>query len=105
MQSPISFLVELVLDCDLPDEAKKRCRKYIKELTDSTNDSSVYTSKKPVKTTIMQAPSTQRLMQQHDLDGHGTVPMNPTPALPPPTARIVGGEIQTGNGTRGPRKF
>lgn len=52
-----------------------------------------------------QAPSTQRLLER---DG----PPTPTPIVGavvapamPATARIVGGEVNTGKGIKGPRKF
>lgn len=42
-----------------------------------------------------QAPSTQRLLDE---------PKH-SPISVPPAQRIIGGEVSTGNGTKGPRKF
>ncbi len=93
--TPISFALEILLDCETIEKAHKACRKYIKLLeSDATAQFTpaprdIYG--KPIAT---QAPSTQRLMEQHSA----------APAIAAP-ARIVGGEVQTGDGTRGPRKF
>lgn len=54
-----------------------------------------------------QAPSTQRILDEMASDPIGTATtVGVTPALPPiRTQRIIGGEVNTGNGTKGPRKF
>lgn len=47
---------------------------------------------------MAQAPSTQRILDGMDHEQQ-------TPNMPPPAKRIVGGEVDTGKGTRGPRKY
>lgn len=108
MQTPISFALEILLDCDTIEQAHKLCRKYIKELEKGMTHPRItmvpsgleaaFQAQKP--SSIVQAPSTQRLLEQH-------AQAQPTsaPIAAPIATRIVGGEVQTGNGTRGPRKF
>lgn len=55
----------------------------------------------PVSGPYYQAPSTQRLLNEMASEG---MPASPAPIIPVPK-RIVGGEVNTGNGTKGPRKF
>lgn len=107
MQTPISFALEILLDCETIEKAHKACRKYIKALEGEQH-------KKPFNNAIgafnptgqaiggpMQAPSTQRLLEAQATT-IGMVPM--TPAISA-AQRIVGGEVNTGNGTRGPKKW
>lgn len=96
MQTPISFALELLLDCETIEEVHKKCRKYIKYL--ESRESELHKPQIMMVPTA-QAPSTQRLLEQHGLAQVAA------PPIVPPAARIVGGEIPTGNGTRGPRKF
>ena len=49
---------------------------------------------RPMINSMAQAASTQRILDE---------PIS-TPIIPP-TQRIIGGEVSTGNGTKGPRKF
>lgn len=98
--TPISFALEIILDCETIEEAHKKCRKYIKTLegAQSTPRVTIAASR--------QAPSTQALLAKQEAaiqaaEAAGIVA--PPPAVLPP--RILGGEVTTGNGTRGPRKF
>lgn len=102
MQTPISFALEILLDCEKIEDAHKKCRKYIKLL-----EAKEVQSHRPqimhapfASTQSAQATSTQRLLEQHGI---------PQPAAAPTAApvinRVVGGEVSTGNGTRGPRKY
>ena len=100
MQTEIRFLLDLVLNYKLPAEAKKLCLERIGEV-----EASLALPQRPliplIRNPIEQAPSTQRLM-----DMQGTAPVTPmTAPVINPAQRIVGGEVNTGNGTRGPRKF
>ncbi len=96
IQTPISFALDILLNCDTIEKAHKKCRKYIKILEAMGNNTPIR-MQAPTPAFVQspaQAPSTQRL-----LDAHA-----PTPAIPP-AARIVGGEVNTGGGTTGPRKW
>jgi len=90
--TPISFALEILLDCETIEKAHKACRKYIKQLE---SQSSQNTS---VRASSVQAPSTQRLLEAQ---------LQPTaPITPPPTIhRIQGGEVQTSATSKGPRKW
>ena len=91
--TPISFALEIILDCTTIEEAHKRARKYIKELEKGQASPRV-----SIQRTTEQAPSTQRLLEAQL--------QTSAPLVAPPTAqRIVGGEVSTGNGTKGPRKW
>lgn len=95
MQTPISFILDLILDYELPADAQKRCRKYIRELEGSLGQKAITHPGRPIN--LDQAPSTQRL-----LEAQAAAPL---PLIPPMINRVVGGEISTGPGTKGPRKF
>lgn len=105
MQTPISFALELLLDCETIEEVHKKCRKYIKYLESKESGlhrpqiMMVPNNPGPAIGQMLQAPSTQRLLEQHGLAQVAA------PPIVPPAARTIGGEIPTGNGTRGPRKF
>ena len=105
MQTPISFILDLILDHDLPEKAQKACRKYVREYEKGSEPIHRNGYSRQVLNTsnaAQQAPSTQRL-----LDQHASIPASaiiPTPVVPV-AARIVGGEVNTGGGTKGPRKF
>ena len=98
--TPISFALEILLDCETIEQAHKACRKYIKRLESEQVALPMPAARAAViPTGPVQAPSTQRLME-----AHGAIT---APALPPVPAsvRIVGGEVQTGANTRGPKKW
>lgn len=99
MQTPISFALEILLDCETIEKAHKACRKYIKALEAGQAAPKITTSG---FSQVIQSPSTQRLMEQHATPVQilTTAPMGA-----PTSARIVGGEVSTGGGTRGPRKY
>ena len=83
--TPITFALELLLDCTTIEQVHKKCRKYIKEL--ESHGAIIHAA--PARS-IAQAPSTQRLLDA---------------APPPPPPVIHGGEINNGDGTRGKRKW
>lgn len=106
--TPISFALEILLDCETIEEAHKKCRKFIKlyKTTEIRIPASVRIPTIPLQSGgNQQAPSTQRLLEQH-----ATMPPPPLPATlrPPPaaidkeTGRAI---VPTGKGTSGPRKF
>lgn len=93
--TPISFALEIILDCTTIEEAHKRARKYIKELEKGQPRAITALPNMAVQA---QAPSTQRLMEAQL--------QTAAPAIIPPAAqRIVGGEINNGDGTKGKRKW
>jgi hypothetical protein len=98
MQTPISFILDLILDYELPADAQKACRKYVRELEKQM------VSKPPVVAPIvknsLQAPSTQKLLDEMAAQTGAPI-INPIPVA----QRIVGGEVNTGGGTKGPRKW
>jgi len=106
--TPISFALEILLDCETIEEAHKKCRKYIKNLESQTS-SLVRNANFPnlaihpgAPTNIQQSPSTQRLLEMHG-------PVSTMPAIKIPAAEIdreTGRPMTaTGNGMKGPRKF
>jgi len=84
--TPITFAIEILLDCTTIEQAHKKARKYIKEAEAAPM---IYAGPKHVNQAPIQAPSTQRLLD----------------AAPPPPPVIHGGEINNGDGTRGKRKW
>lgn len=90
--TPISFALEILLDCTTIEQAHKKARKHIKELEKSTPTNSA-----PPRT-LAQSPSTQRLLDAQIQ----TLPPIGAPVLPP---RIAGGELDNGDGTKGKRKW
>lgn len=103
MQTPISFALNILLDCDTIEKAHKACRKYIKDLErePKTQQHHITSYRNDVMTAApQQAPSTQKLLEQHGL-AQSAAPLTAAPVI----NRVVGGEVSTGNGTRGPRKF
>lgn len=105
----IRFLLDLVLTHKLPPAAKKACLERIGEVEASLLTAPRPTAQpNPVTNPTAQAPSTLAAMAKHGLipsNGQDLSTLTPAPILPPATNRIVGGEVSTGNGTRGPRKF
>lgn len=97
MQTPISFALEILLDCTTIEQAHKKTRKYIKDLERAGTPTKAPPVNLPVH--MQQAPSTQRLLEQQTVA--------PMAAPPPPItpARIVGGEVNNGDGTKGKRKW
>lgn len=65
MKTPISFILDLILDYELPADAQKVCRKYVRELEGSMQSNVVSRNQqtKPIHGAI-QAPSTQRLLDE-----------------------------------------
>lgn len=109
MQSEIQWLVEMMMSHKLPVPVKDRFIARIGEVEKNLTSAPRTVSNNPPQgmfsytttTTPVQAPSTQRLLDEHPL----VVPMRaPTPpaAIDKETGRAI---VSTGNGTKGPRKF
>jgi hypothetical protein len=97
--TPISFALEILLDCETIEKAHKACRKYIKKLESgqATNHLSSNSSVASIRSAAIpqgpvQAPSTQALLAAH----------GPLPPVPP---RIIGGDVDNGDGTKSKRKW
>jgi hypothetical protein len=93
MQTPISFILDLILDYELPADAQKRCRKYIRELESTMGTQAIIAKPQP----SARAPGISPRMPIEE------PPTFVAPQITPP--KLVGGEIHNGDGTRGPRKF
>lgn len=91
MQTPISFALEILLDCDTIEKAHKLSRKYIKALEGAQPTIRNFHT----APAIQQAPSTQRLLEQQTI----------APVAAPIMNRVVGGEVNNGDGTKGKRKW
>lgn len=96
----IQFLIDLILNHKLSKEAKDLCTKRIGDVEANLTRAPqrIFTPIQPPNTA--QAPSMQAILDK--------VPDGSIIAAPqgiPPSARMVGGEVNTGGGTRGPRKF
>ena len=90
--TPISFALELLLDCTTLEQVHKRCKKYIKELE---RGQPTYSVNRAGLSTPAQAPSTQRLMDAQI--------QKAAPTAPPqvPQSKLV----DNGDGTIGKRKW
>ncbi len=90
----IQFLISLMLEHKLPEPVKQKLIARIGEVEALLSRPGHMSAVTP--RTIIQAPSTQAILDQDTVH---------TPPPPPATKRIVGGEVSTGNGTKGPRKW
>lgn len=107
MQTPISFALEIVLDCETIEEARKLARKYIKDLerAPKTNQPNIVNTPRVIHGAL-QSPSTQRILDEMAVEAANLpAPVLPTVPRIPTAARIVGGEVNTGNGIKGPKKW
>jgi hypothetical protein len=79
MQTPISFVLDLILDYELPPDAQKRCRKYVRELEANLVPGATIQPRinhvPAIRAIADQAPSTLALMAKHAA--------NPNTADPP----------------------
>lgn len=108
MQTPISFALDILLDCDTIEKAHKAARKYIKELEKTpTMKPMVSMTANPAYANggaaliPAQAPSTQRLLEQHAPLMAAPVKI-PAAEIDKETGRAM---VNTGNGTKGARKW
>lgn len=98
MQTPISFALDILLDCDTIEKAHKMARRYIKVLEACGSPPAMRNA--PTAAVHAQAPSTQRLLNQHAMTQSPAAPI-----APPLLNRVVGAEINNGDGTKGKRKW
>ena len=97
--TPISFALEILLDCDTIEKAHKMARKYIKEL-EKAQTQPISQSFTPIRNIVpAQAPSTQRILDEMTSQGSAMVGPAPMPA------KVTGGLINNGDGTLGKRKW
>lgn len=92
--SELSFLIDLLLNHRLTKDVKTLVAERIKEIEGKPQASPRVALPAHL---IGQAPSTIANLAAEP-------PVNPMQA-PPTSQRIQGGEINTGNGTRGPKKW
>lgn len=95
--SELSFLIELLLNHKLPKAVKTLVADRIKEIEGGPKRAPVSHAPGLPAHLIGQAPSTMAALAE--------APPVAVMQAPPVSKRIVGGEVDTGNGTRGPRKF
>lgn len=102
MRTEIQFLIDVILNHKLPSQVKDVLIARIGEVEASLQSRPIARPLLPVSAPL-QAPSTQRILDEMALEGGSVI----TP--PPQTRMVVPTEIITskGNGTstRGPRKF
>lgn len=101
--SELSFLVDLLLNHKLSTSVKKHIAERIREIEAKAQPASVARSTGVPAHLIGQAPSTVANLTNEPL-APAVSPIALTPAVNAQN-RIVGGEVSTGHGTKGPRKF
>lgn len=110
----IQWLVDVMLNHKLPEPVKQKFIARIGEVeaTLIPRSSNGRTSSfglenggsNPSRGTI-QAPSTQKILDEMAQHPQAVIETQ-APVLPPVSRkRVVGGEVETGNGTKGPRKW
>lgn len=104
----LQFLIDLLLNHKLNQSTKKLVADRIGSVEESLriggNRQNVPRGT-IVHPSVLQSPSTQAIL---DRDGPPPIPTIVEETLPKPTPaanRIIGGMVNTGNGTKGPRKF
>ncbi len=100
----LQFLIDLFLNQRLSPTTRKIVGDRIGFVEESLR------AVKPVaivRPQTLQAPSTQALMEKAEAAALPASAFVTAPVIKgiPPAQRIVGGEVITGNGTKGPRKF
>lgn len=104
----LQFLVDLLLNHKLNTSTKKLVAErisFVEEHLRSGNELRPKLAPRLVNGAV-QAASTQALLDRDASVPNSTpIALAPLPALAPTTQRIVGGEVNTGKGTKGPRKF
>ena len=105
VMTEIQFLIELLLNHKMSPDVKKLCTERIGEVASRLGQlpAPAQLVRHPgPPSSLDQSPSTLALMAKHAADELGEPIVAKTL---PRVQRIVGGEVSTGNGTRGPRKF
>lgn len=109
----LQFLIDLLLNHRLSPTTKKLVADRIGFVETSLRQPNVLRgtiSPIAMHPSLQQAPSTMAAMAKHNIpeEAFATAPVQPQAAMvatKPASARIIGGEVSTGNGTKGPRKF
>lgn len=108
----IAFLVELALYGKLHKTTRDKVLSRIQECEQALTSTGRPVVHRPVPSTVpVQAASTQALLDAQNAQVDAVAAQLPPSMVlpsgnPVPTARrIIGGEVATGNGTKGPRKF
>lgn len=90
----IQFLLDIILDTRTLTEVRRKCKERIGEVEANIGQRPAQPAPR-----LAQAASTIAAMERHAAE-----PIPPV-AMPTLAPRIMGGEVDTGNGTRGKRKF
>lgn len=108
----LQFLIELLLNHKLNATTKALLKERIGTVEESLrgNKQPIQAQVQVLRGTSMQAASTQALLDKEPLvvqhlPASPTPTMIPIPASAPALNRIVGGEVNTGHGSKGPRKW
>ena len=117
MQTELGFLIELLLNHDLDPNTKQALASRIKDVEQALSSKSQQPSLATTQTMpakiihgAQQAASTQAILERDDsqpqvINPIQTAPVAPIPANALAVNRIVGGMVDTGRGSKGPRKF
>lgn len=112
MKTDREILMEVFLEEGIPLKLRKRIARHLGSSSGSTIAPQANGSLITRPLLHAQAPSTQRLLDAQEAaiaqaTASGTI-LLPLAMAPKPLSaakRIVGGEVATGNGTRGPKKW
>lgn len=79
MKSEISFLLDLILDEELSPAVQKLCRRRIRDLESNVVSRPIVATQTPIRvnTGAVQAPSTQRLLDEMASQTGAPVPIEP----------------------------
>lgn len=96
----LQFLIDLLLNHKLNANTKKLVADRIGFVEESLRKPAVMVPR-GTPMGVQQSASTQALLDKEPLIVQQPLPMTSAPT----SARIIGGEVATGGGARGPRKF
>lgn len=116
----LQFLIDLLLNHKLPKDTKALIATRIKDVEDGYNKGNrpIIHQQAPVNTLALgkifngaiQSASTTALLEKEggSLNNNSPIVAAVLPPIPPSAHalnRVIGGEVNTGNGLKGPRKF
>jgi anti-sigma factor RsiW len=116
MKTDRELLMEVFLDEGVPLKLKKRIAKHLGSMVSAPLSSTVPAAIIPVRSlngSLLQSPSTQKLLEAQEAavnaaSAAGILPpaiLAPQKPIVPVAARIVGGQVNNGDGTTGKRKW
>lgn len=107
----LQFLIDLLLNHKLSPTTKKLVAERVSFVEEQMRPNKPTVPHRTMPNIPVQAPSTQAILDREaglDVPSPTNMMVAAAPTLPPSalaTNRIVGGQVNTGNGTKGPRKF